>query len=180
MNENAMLTGKPSIDRPSMKFYPEVLRGIQVPACTVEQYLSVRAADPNVVAMHYYGVDITWGTVFRKVDATARALQVLGIKQGDQIPVFLRSVPEFIYLLLAAERIGASLLCRDNTLEENIEAVQKANAKVIFVHDFFSKAEIPMLSFPLWKAATAPLCRFTCSIPWMPCIRMFPPVALIP
>ena len=50
-----------------------------------------------------------------KVDATARALQVLGIKQGDQIPVFLRSVPEFIYLLLAAERIGASLLCRDNT-----------------------------------------------------------------
>jgi len=80
--------------------------------------------------------------VFRKVDATARALQVLGIKQGDQIPVFLRSVPEFIYLLLAAERIGASLLCRDNTLEENIEAVQKANAKVIFVHDFFSKAEI--------------------------------------
>ena len=85
MNENAMLTGKPSIDRPWMKFYPEVLRGIQVPACTVEQYLSVRAADPNVVAMHYYGVDITWGTVFRKVDATARALQVLGVKQGDQI-----------------------------------------------------------------------------------------------
>ena len=142
MNENAMLTGKPSIDRPWMKFYPDVLRGIQVPACTVEQYLSVRAADPNVIAMHYYGVDITWGTVYRKVDATARALQVLGNKQGDQIPVFLRSVPEFIYLLLAAERIGASLLCRDNTLEENIEAVQKANAKVIFVHDFFSKAEI--------------------------------------
>ena len=93
MNENVMLTGKPSIDRPWMKFYPDVLRGIQVPACTVEQYLSVRAADPNVVAMHYYGVDITWGTVFRKVDATARALQVLGVKQGDQIPVFLRSVP---------------------------------------------------------------------------------------
>lgn len=37
MNENAMLTGKPSIDRPWMKFYPDVLRGIQVPACTVEQ-----------------------------------------------------------------------------------------------------------------------------------------------
>lgn len=52
MNENAMLTGKPSIDRPWMKFYPEVLRGIQVPACTVEQYLSVRAADPNVRDCH--------------------------------------------------------------------------------------------------------------------------------
>lgn len=40
MNKNAMLTGKPSIDRPWMKFYPDVLRGIQVPACTVEQYTS--------------------------------------------------------------------------------------------------------------------------------------------
>ena len=29
MNKNAMLTGKPSIDRPWMKFYPDVLRGIQ-------------------------------------------------------------------------------------------------------------------------------------------------------
>ena len=86
MNQNAMLTGKPSIDRPWMKFYPDVLRGIQVPACTVEQYLSVRAADPNVIAMHYYGVDITWATVFRKVDATARALQVLGVKQGGPDP----------------------------------------------------------------------------------------------
>ena len=44
MNKNAMLTGKPSIDRPWMKFYPDVLRGIQVPACTVEQYLSVQTA----------------------------------------------------------------------------------------------------------------------------------------
>ena len=191
MNENAMLTGKPSIDRPWMKFYPDVLRGIQVPACTVEQYLSVRAADPNVIAMHYYGVDITWGTVFRKVDATARALQVLGVKQGDQIPVFLRSVPEFIYLLLAAERIGASLLCRDNTLEENIEAVQKANAKVIFVHDFFSKAEIEAyreqtnreyLCYRSRSGKRRPrrYAGLPAVIPWMPCIRMFPPVALIP
>lgn len=94
MNENVMLTGKPSIDRPWMKFYPDVLRGIQVPACTVEQYLSVRAADPNVIAMHYYGVDITWGTVFRKVDATARALQVLGVKRGPdpRVPAFCAGI----------------------------------------------------------------------------------------
>ena len=32
MNENAMLTGKPSIDRPWMKFYPDVLRGRFRPA----------------------------------------------------------------------------------------------------------------------------------------------------
>lgn len=79
MNENAMLTGKPSIDRPWMKFYPDVLRGIQVPACTVEQYLSVRAADPNVVAMHYYGVDITWGTVICCWQPSASALRCCAV-----------------------------------------------------------------------------------------------------
>lgn len=104
--------------------------------------------------------------------------------------MFLRSVPEFIYLLLAAERIGASLLCRDNTLEENIEAVQKANAKVIFVHDFFSKAEIEAyreqtnvntyVIVPALESGDRAAMPVSCSIPWMPCIRMFPPVALIP
>ena len=34
------MTGKPSIDRPWMKYYPEVLQKmIQIPECTVKEYL---------------------------------------------------------------------------------------------------------------------------------------------
>lgn len=33
------------------------------------------------------------------------------------------------------------MLCRDNTLEENVEAAVKAGAKIIFVHDFLSQEE---------------------------------------
>ena len=80
--------------------------------------------------------------VYEQVDKVARALRAIGFGQGDEIPVFLRSVPEFIFLLLGAEKIGASLLCRDNTLDENIEAVKKSNAKMIIAHDFLSHDEL--------------------------------------
>lgn len=53
-----------------------------------------------------------------------------------------RLVPNFVFLLLAAEKIGASLLCRDNTLLENVEAVSKADAKAIFAHDFLAPKEL--------------------------------------
>lgn len=86
--------------------------------------------------------EITWKTVYEETDRVARALRATGFGEGDEIPVFLRTVPEFIYLLLAAEKIGASILCRDNTLKENCEAVRKSGAKMIIAHDFLSHEEL--------------------------------------
>ena len=141
MSTNAVLTGRPSVDRPWMKFYPEAVQQLRIPECTIQDYLRMNCPGVNTVAIHYYGTDTTWGTVFGQVKLTAKALRAIGFRCGDQIPVFLRSVPEFIFLLMAAEEIGASLLCRDNTLAENVEAVQKSCARVIIAHDFLSKVE---------------------------------------
>lgn len=136
------MTGKPSIDRPWIKYYPEPLRKIQAPDCTVKEYLKLNCPGEDVTAMEFYGNQISWKTVFEQAEAVARSLRAAGFKEGDQIPVFISSVPEFIYLLLAAEQIGASLLCRDNTLRENVEAVQKAGTKAMFAHDFLSQDEL--------------------------------------
>ncbi len=134
-------TGIPSIDRPWMKYYPKEVSYLQVPNCTLLQYLKNNCYDESLTVIHYYGNDIPWSDFFRNVDAVARSLRAIGFQEGDQIPVFLRAVPEFFYLLLGAEKIGASLLCRDNTLEENVTAVKKSNSKVIFAHDFLSQNE---------------------------------------
>ena len=56
--------------------------------------------------------------------------------------MFLQNVPEFYFLLLAAEKIGASLLCRDNTLDENVDAVAKSGAKTILAHSYLSREEM--------------------------------------
>lgn len=143
MNEERVLTGKPSIDRPWMKYYPDMMmQMISLPDCTITEYLRQHCPGMDMAAMHYYGEDISWKTVFEESEKTARALKAIGFGEGDQIPVFLRLVPEFLYLLLGAEKIGASLLCRDNTLEENVEAVRNSEAKAIIAHDFLSQKEL--------------------------------------
>ncbi|MGN0358679.1 MAG: AMP-binding protein, partial [Blautia sp.] len=142
MNVKNGLTGKPSIDRPWMKYYREMGIDVQVPECTLEEYLRKNCPEEDVAAVHYYGTDILWRDVFKQADETARALRALGFGENDQIPVFLRSVPEFVSILLAAEKIGASLLCRDNTLEENVEAVRKSGAKAMIAHDFLDQKEL--------------------------------------
>lgn len=140
---NQTMTGKPSVDRPWMKYYPpQLMEHLSIPECTIMEYLQAHCPGGDVIAIHYYGVDIPWKTVFEQAELTARALRALGFGVGDQIPAFLRSVPEFIYLLLAAEKIGASILCRDNTLEENVEAVKQSGAKVFFAHDFLSQSQL--------------------------------------
>ena len=134
-----ILTGKASIDKPWLKYYPQILLDhLQIPPCTLRQYLEFNCPSPDTVAMHYYGSNITWREVFEQADACAKSLKAMGFCEGDQIPVFLRAVPEYMFLLLAAETIGASLLCRDNTIQENVEAVAKAGSAVIFAHDFLS------------------------------------------
>lgn len=142
MSNNMNMTGKPSVDRPWMQYYPEALRHIQAPECTVKEYLKMNCPGEDVAAMDFYGSQILWKTVFEQSEAVAHSLKAVGFKEGDQIPVFLASVPEFIYMLLAAEQIGASLLCRDNTLKENVDAVRKSGAKVIFVQDYLAQKEL--------------------------------------
>lgn len=144
MNESKpMQTGVPSADRPWMQYYPpQLIENLAIPEQTIGEYLRAHCPGDDVVAMHYYGNDITWKQLFEQVDATARGLKALGLGEGDAIPTFLRAVPEFIYLLLAAEKIGASILCRDNTLEENVEAVRRSGAKLIFTQDYLSQREL--------------------------------------
>ena len=99
---------KPSEERRWMQYYPEMmLRMIQKPDCTVWEYLERHCPGMDVAAIHYYVEDITWKTVFEESEKCAKSLKAMGFGEGDQIPVFFRLVPNFIYLLLAAEKIGA-------------------------------------------------------------------------
>ena len=140
--EGMKLTNKPSVDRAWMKYFPEEVKYLQAPKCSLFEYMMGCCPGMDVVAMTYYGTDITWADMMGQVEPIAKSLRALGFGEGDQIPVFFRSVPEFYPLLFAAEKIGASLLCRDNTLEENVEAVAKSGSKIIFAHDFLQQYEL--------------------------------------
>ena len=59
------LTGKPSVDRPWLKYYPEQLRQmIKEPKCTVLEYLKSYCPGEDVAAIDFYGKEVLWKTVF--------------------------------------------------------------------------------------------------------------------
>ena len=133
-----ILTGKASIDKPWLKFYPESVRNMKQPTKNVEAFLKEKNDDENKYIFEYYGNKYTYKWFWQKVDLTARALKTVGFEEGDRIPVFLQAVPAHYILLFAAERIGAAILCRDDTAEELCFAIRKTTTDVIFVHDYIS------------------------------------------
>lgn len=92
-NTGATLTGKASVDKPWLQFYPEALRNVEVPTITVETFLRAKNPDENKIAFEYYGNKITWKEFWGEVDKAAKSLKILGFGEGNRIPVFLQSVP---------------------------------------------------------------------------------------
>ena len=140
-NTGATLTGKASVDKPWLQFYPEALRNVEVPTITVETFLRAKNPDENKIAFEYYGNKITWKEFWGEVDKAAKSLKILGFGEGNRIPVFLQSVPAHFILLIAAERIGAAIICRDDIPEELCFAIRKSKSETAFVMDYTSKSD---------------------------------------
>lgn len=140
-NTRATLTGKASVDKPWLQFYPEALRNVEVPTITVETFLRAKNPDENKIAFEYYGNKITWKEFWGEVDKAAKSLKILGFGEENRIPVFLQSVPAHFILLIAAERIGAAIICRDDIPEELCFAIRKSKSETAFVMDYTSKSD---------------------------------------
>ena len=102
---NMNLTGKASIDKPWLKYYPEELHNMETPKITLEEFLKMKNPDDSKIAFEYYGNKITWKTLWEEVDKAAKSLKVLGFGDGNRLPMFLPSTPAHYIILLAVETI---------------------------------------------------------------------------
>ena len=134
-------TGKASIDKPWLNFYPEGLRNLDVPKITIESFLKMKNPDENKIAFEYYGNKITWKQLWEEVDIAARALKALGFEEGDRVPSFMVFTPAQYILLLAAERVGVAIICRDDEPEELCYAIRKSRTDTVFAMDYISKED---------------------------------------
>lgn len=135
------LTDKASIDKPWLNFYPEEFRNLDIPRITMESFLKMKNPDENRAAFEYYGNKITWKQFWAEVDIAARALKALGFEVGDRIPSFLPSTPAYYILLFAAERVGVTVICRDDEPEELCFAIRKSRTDTAFAMDYVSKED---------------------------------------
>ena len=134
-------TGKASIDKPWLNFYPEEFRNLDIPRITMESFLKMKNPDENRAAFEYYGNKITWKQLWEEVDIAARALKALGFEEGDRVPSFMVSTPAQYILLLAAERVGVAIICRDDEPEELCYAIRKSRTDTVFAMDYISKED---------------------------------------
>lgn len=143
--EEMKRTGYPSIDKPWLKNWPTFLLENRK---TYERIIdNVRDVwtDPDETIINFYDTHITVKEFFGKVDAIAKSLHAIGVKEGDSIAASLESVPEFMELFLACELLGCSVKDFLETGMDTVELVSTCSADIYFSNDSISAEDVELV-----------------------------------
>lgn len=129
-----------------MKYYSEEAKNATLPKCKAFDYvLELNKYRLNETALNYYGAEISFKDLRRRVDAAARSFTALGVKEGDIVSFLSASIPETIACVYALNKIGAAANTIDPRLDVNTikKMIIESESKILFVIDIaFPKVEI--------------------------------------
>lgn len=165
---NNVLSGYPSIDRPWLKFYPKGAEKIEDINLTYYQYyIKANSKFMDKVGIEYYRREITRGQVVAQSDLAAKAFRSLGVKKRDQIVMGMLGVPEAFYSLMGLSKIGAgaNLLNITNSKDVLMDSVEQSNFDVFVVLDVFYDLFEDVLKSPVMKDKKIVVVPFTNTFP---------------
>lgn len=106
--EIGKLTGKPSVDKPWLKFYSQEAIEAPLPKMTIYEYMCAgNEGHEKDVALNYFGKKITRGTLLKNIEEAAKAFKQIGVKKDDVITICMPNTPEVPVMFYALNRIGA-------------------------------------------------------------------------
>lgn len=138
LNKNKQLTGYPSIDKPWLKYFDEKTIIDEVPNCSMYHYIYERNKEyKQNKAIEYFGTVLTYGQLFSKIDDCAKALLEHGVKKGDIVSICTLNMPETVYLVYAANKIGAvcNMIGMNSSIEDIKSQIILTNTNCLFVVD---------------------------------------------
>ena len=101
-----------------LKYYSEEAKNAELPKMKAIDYIieqnKGRIDEP---ALHYYGKDITFRDLLKRINAAARAYTALGVKEGDIVSFVSVAIPETIASIYALNKIGAAA----NTIDPRMD-----------------------------------------------------------
>lgn len=102
------LTGFPAIDKPWMKYYDAGKLDQNFPHKNVYD-LMIEMSSPykDKTAITYFGRKISYAEFYKYIDAAARFLVKLGVRENSRLMFLTPNIPETAYLFYAAARLGA-------------------------------------------------------------------------
>lgn len=93
---------------PWTKFYGKVPKNIQYPEFTISEMLwGIADKYPDAVAIVYMDRKISYRQLKAEIMSAQQMLMDMGVQKGDRIAVCLPNIPQAVYLLYAADRMGA-------------------------------------------------------------------------
>ena len=136
---------KPSVVKPWLKHYKTECIDAPLPECSMYAQLKKSSTNaPNQTALLYYGTEITYSEMMRKIDQYAAAFKEIGVKPGEYVTFFTVAVPETIYAIYGLNKIGAVLNFIDVRTDKGHtkEFIAKAHSRIIVAIDvMFNKIE---------------------------------------
>lgn len=139
------MTGYPSIDKPWLKYYSEeAVNALPSEKSIYQAIKDNNTAFPNETALLYFGKKISYSKLFQEADRTAEALWASGVREGMNIAVCMPAVPETIYLILAANKLGANavLLNPTFTTEQLSARILETEATLLFtINELWDRVE---------------------------------------
>ena len=106
---------------------------------TMYEYLESHSKDfSDLPALSFYGIKISYKSMFEKIEEMERALRAHGIGKDDIVAASLPGMPEAVYLIYALNKIGAiycAFDCRSQECEV-VETLKKFEPKLCIVPSF--------------------------------------------
>lgn len=136
MSEKKIL--KPSEEKPWKKFYTPKCNEVfdksyqQVTLWKLVEGAMLKDGD-KYDAFSYFGNHVKRSTVINEVHAWARVMRGMGIKSGDEVVLFAPAFPETVYVLFAANMIGAVVIMPNLFSAKELIQETMCNARNAFV-----------------------------------------------
>src|SRR2546427_111305 len=95
------------------------------------------AAHPNLPAIRFYGIHLTYAQLWAQAQRFAAALAGLGVKKGDRVALMLPNCPQYVIAYYATLRAGG-VVAQVNPLytpRELAHLLQDSGAETIVVAD---------------------------------------------
>lgn len=89
------------------------------------------------VALFYRGNKISYQEMFVNAYKYAKSLKGLGYKKGDEIPICVSNIPEFVYLMLGVSFIGAKINVVGDWFDKDYlkNILDNTNSKYLFISE---------------------------------------------
>ena len=152
--EKKKLTGYPSVDKPWLKYYSHMVSDVDIPQCSMYQYLYNNNSNyMSDISIRYYGNSISYRQLFENIGKVANAFASMGIGHGDVVTIMSMHTPETIYSIYALNYLGAIANLVYVTLSSNelSDRIKTTSSKMLLILDAVSNKanEIENLSVPV-------------------------------